>query len=362
MPKDHYRTLGVKRGASLDEIKQAYRKLAIKYHPDKNPTDRSAEERFKEITEAYDVLSREDRRREYDQQGQASGQRKPRPRDSSQGQTSRWRTPRAPRSTPRRNASFDKLNNLFESIFERNHRRAETSGPARGRDITQEVHFPFDEALEGCQKRIKVRYAVSCRYCQGSGIPADARMQICRQCRGKGTISIPRGKFLAEQVCSSCDGQGQMSSSRCSHCDGKGERERIHELRIKVPPGSRDGARLRFRGEGQPGVQGGPPGDLYVVIRVEQHRFLKRRGDDVHCEITIEFKQAILGATLKITTLDGEAKLVIPPGTQPGQVLKLKGLGFPKKGGFGQGDQFVRVQITIPKTITDEQRRLLERF
>ncbi len=353
MSKDYYAILKIKRGASLEEIKQAYRKLAVKYHPDKNPNDTNAEERFKEITEAYDVLSDERRKTEYDQQAKTS---------SSYGHAKRWGRPRTVRDVSKRNSSFNKLNHLFESIFERNRRRREASGPSRGRDITQELSFSFDEAVTGCQKRVKVRYPVECRHCHGTGIPLGMRMHICSNCRGTGTVSVPRGKFLAEQICSYCSGKGQISSDSCSYCQGTGERKKVREIRIKIPPGSKDGTRLRFRGEGQPGVQGGPPGDLYVVIRVDPHRFLRRRGNDVHCEVTIDFQYAILGTTIKITTLDGQANFVIPPGTQPGQVFKLKGLGFPRSSGLGRGDQFVRVQVTIPKSLSPHQRKLIEQF
>ena len=353
MEKDYYRLLGVKRQASSEEIKQAYRKLAIKYHPDKNPQNREAEERFKEITEAYDVLSNPRRRAEYDQKRASS---------NAWMQANRRRSSRPSRETARRGRSFDGLSHLFESIFERNRRWRGGSGPARGQDITQEISLSFDEAANGCQKRLHVRYTVECRYCDGTGIPPGSRVSVCPRCRGTGTISVPRGKFLADQFCTLCSGKGRVASEVCSHCRGKGEREKLRDIRIKIPAGSKDGTRLRFRGEGKPGIQGGPPGDLYVVIKVASHRFLKRRGDDVHCEVTVDFTHAILGTTLRVTTLDGHAKLAIPPGTQPGQVFKLKGLGFPKANGLGRGDQFVRVQVSIPKHLTPHQRELIEQI
>jgi molecular chaperone DnaJ len=344
-PRDYYEVLGVPRNASEQEIKSAYRKLALKHHPDRNPGDKDAEERFKEAAQAYGVLGDPEKRRRYDTFGHAAVAGA-----GSQG------------FDPTIFADFgDILGDFFGfgDVFGRRTR----GGPRHGADLRYNLELRFEEAVFGTETSIQFPRAEPCRTCSGSGAAPGSGPSTCSSCGGRGQVTFQQGFFSVARTCGRCRGSGRVITSPCKDCRGEGQVSAERKLQIKIPAGVDTGSQLRMSGEGEPGFQGGPPGDLYVFVRVEEHPFFRRDGFDLLCEVPISFCQAALGATLDVPTADGgRTKLTIPEGTQTGTVLRLRGQGVPHLGARGRGDLHVGVRVVVPTKLSSDQRRLLEQL
>lgn len=359
--KDYYEVLGIKKEASGDEIKSSYRKLVKKYHPDKNPGDKVAEQRFKEVQEAYDVLSDPQKRSEYDQMKEAEK------RGFNFGDIgdvfSQGRQP-----SSRGGSGFDigdlgGLGDIFSRFFDRGERvRSSRYGPTRGSDITYEVEVHFERAMSGWETTIDIPREEDCPTCKGTGAQPGSKTETCPMCNGSGMVESVQGGFALSRPCPQCYGRGTIISEPCRTCSGRGQIQQTRRISVKIPPGADDGMRIRVPGQGEAGVAGGPRGDLYIIPRIMGHRFFKRKGDDIYCDVNIDFIQAILGVTLMVSTIDGKVKLKIPSGTQPGALLRLKGRGAKRKDGLSRGDQFVKVNVSLPKYINPKQRELLRQF
>jgi len=345
MARDYYEILGVDRSASQDEIKKAYRRLALKYHPDKNPGDKNAEERFKEISEAYQVLSDPEKRRQYDQMGHEA---------FVHGQ----RAGGGPAVDP-----FDLFSQVFGgSIFDAFFgagARAERA-PQEGADLRYDLEIDFEEAVFGADKEITIPRTETCERCRGTGCEPGTSRIHCSRCGGTGQIAMTQGFFSIRQRCPMCQGTGEIIQNPCRQCHGRGEVRRTKRLKIHIPAGVDTGARLRLAGEGEPGRHGGPRGDLYVVLHVREHEFFKRDGQDIHCEVPVPVTVAALGGSITVPTISGPAEVRIPPGTQSGRILRLRGKGVPSLKGYGRGDQYVHVLVETPVNLTSEQRRILQ--
>ena len=358
--KDYYEVLGVKKDASADEIKKAYRALAKKYHPDKNPNDKVAEEHFKEIQEAYDVLGDPPKRAEYDQLRDAE-------RRGFSFRDMGDIFSRGRRGNSRTGAGFGfedlgGLGDLFSRFFDRGERvRSSRYGPTRGNDITIELDVPFENAISGWDTVVTVPREEDCPTCRGTGAQPGTSTQTCPECDGSGTVQSVQGGFALSRPCPRCYGRGTIIEVPCKTCEGRGQVQQTRRISIKIPPGVDDGMKIRVPGQGEAGVAGGPRGDLYIIPRITGHRFFRREGDNIYCDVTIDFTQAILGVTLMVSTIDGRVRLKIPVGTQPGALLRLKGRGIKRRDG-NRGDQFVKVNVSLPKYITPKQRELLEQF
>ncbi len=351
MPQSYYDVLGVSKNASDDEIKEAYRDLAMEYHPDRNPEKENAEEKFKEISEAYDVLSDPEKRKVYDRYGKEGLER--RTGHSGGG-----------RSAEDIFESFSEVfgqGNIFEEFFGsgRQSKRKRASGPALRVDKT----ISFEEAAFGTEKEISVRRNNTCPECNGDRTADGSSMDTCPSCGGKGVISQSQGFFSVQRTCPRCRGEGEILENPCRTCGGSGLKKEEKEVTVKIPQGVEDQTRLRVQGEGdlEPGVS--RRGDLYVDISVEDHEFFKRRGNDVICEIPISFSQASLGDEITVPTLEGDEALVtVPPGTQPGTMLRLEEEGIPDVRTGRRGDQLIQVNINVPESLTSEQEELLKEW
>lgn len=353
--RDYYEVLGVDRGAGEEEIKKAYRKLAVKYHPDKNPGDKSAEEKFKELSEAYEALSDPQRRAAYDQYGHAAFD--PRARAGGGFRGGGFHDP------------FEIFREVFGgagggSIFDElfGGDRSDPSGPQRGSDLRYDMEISFEEAVQGCEKEVPVTKPDTCETCRGSGAEPGSSTKTCSTCGGRGQVVSSRGIFSIAQTCPRCEGAGRVVEKPCRACRGAGRRERTSKIKIRVPPGVESGSRLRSVGNGEGGVRGGPPGNLYVVLHVKPHEIFQRDGDDLICEVPIHFVQAALGADIQVPTLTGKASIKVPPGTQTGTVFRLKGRGIPNVQGYGVGDLHVRVHVEVPAHLNAAQRAKLQEF
>lgn len=342
--RDYYEVLGVERGASSQEIKKAYRRLAVKYHPDKNPNDPSAEESFKQAAEAYSVLSDEDKRAVYDRYGHEGL-----------------------RSGPQINTDiFREFTDIFGggSIFEElfgDFFGGRRSRAARGSDLRYDLEITFEEAVHGTETRILVPRAELCDVCGGSGAKPGTQKRPCPTCGGHGQVRMQQGFLVVARPCGHCRGTGQIIPDRCPTCSGTGQVARERELTLKIPAGVDSGSRLRLTGEGEAGARGGPPGDLYVVLAVKPHKLFRREGDDIYLELPITFPQAALGTEVEVPTIDASAVVSIPEGTQSGTIVKLRGKGVSRLGG-GRGDQLVVVNVVTPAKLSKEQRALLEKL
>jgi molecular chaperone DnaJ len=348
--RDYYEALGVPKTASADELKSAFRQAARKYHPDVNK-EHDAEEKFKEINEAYAVLSDEQKRAAYDRFGHAGVQ-------NNGGMP------------PDFSVDFA---DLFSELFGfggmggmgRQGRRSQNM-PQRGADLQMKVELAFEEAVFGLEKEFEYVHDETCSHCQGRGAEPGTSPTRCATCGGSGEVRQARQTILGSMVqvsaCPTCNGAGEVINSPCRTCNGRGLERKTRRKVVSVPAGVDTGTQIRLAGEGQPGANGGPNGSLYLVIEVQPHRYFRRRGDDVHLDLDINIAQATLGTEVEIPTVDGPAQLKIPAGTQPGKVLRLKAKGVPHLRSAGRGDQLVVVNITIPKTLTNEQRKLFEQL
>jgi molecular chaperone DnaJ len=346
MRRDYYETLGVERSASDEEIKKAYRKLALKYHPDKNPGDKGAEDRFKEIGEAYQVLCDPERRAAYDRFGHAAFEQ-----GGGFG------------GFDFAGGFEDILGDLFGDFFgTRRGGRGGRSRARRGQDLQYQLDVTFEEAARGCEKTLSIPRLTRCATCNGSGAKPGTRPTQCPQCHGSGQIRFQQGFFAIAKTCGTCNGQGTVIASPCTDCNGGGARRRTHTLNVRIPPGVDTGSRLKLRGEGESGGNGGPAGDLYVLIRVAEHPVFVRDGVDVVCEVPVSFVQAALGTEVEIPSLDGPQNLKVPGGTQSGRLFRLRGLGVPDLNGYGRGDLVVRLVVETPRKLSARQRELLEEF
>jgi molecular chaperone DnaJ len=341
--RDYYEVLGVPRNASEQEVKSAYRKQALRNHPDRNPGDKQAEERFKEAAEAYGVLGDPEKRRRYDAYGHAGLG------GGAQG------------FDPTIFADFgDILGDLFGfgDLFGR--RRA---GPRRGSDLRYNLELSFLEAAFGADTNIQIPRIETCKTCGGNGAAPGTTPSTCSSCGGAGQVTFQQGFFSVARTCSRCRGSGKSIGNRCKDCDGQGQVPAERKLQIKIPPGVDTGSQLRITGEGEAGLAGGPPGDLYVVVRVQEHPFFRSEGSHLLCDIPINITQATLGATLDVPTLEGgQAKVQIPEGTQSGSSFRIRGHGIPRLGSKGRGDLHVTVHVVVPTRLTAEQRKLLEQL
>jgi molecular chaperone DnaJ len=341
--RDYYEVLGVERGSDAPTIKSAYRKLAMKFHPDKNPGDKAAEDNFKEASEAYEVLSDPDKRARYDQFGHSKG--------GFEGFGG------APFGGGNINEIFS---DLFGEMFGGGRGRRSQRG--RGADLRFNLEVRFEDAAFGCEAQVKIKKPKRCEACHGQGSKPGSAPRTCPTCHGSGEVRLTQGFFSIARPCSQCGGSGRVITDPCATCKGAGAIEQESQLTVKVPPGVDAGTRLKLTGEGEPGENGGPNGDLYVTLHVKEHPIFTREDTEVLCEVPISVAQAALGATLEVPTLDGREKLKIPAGTQTGKMFRLKGKGIPALNGYGRGDQHIRVIVETPTNLTREQRDLLEKF
>ena len=345
-----YDTLGVKKGASADEIKKAYRKLAAKYHPDKNPGDAAAEEKFKEVQNAYDTLSDGEKRKQYDTFGSANGRRTTGfdPRDFGGGNFTI--------------NDLGDLGDLFGGIFNRGQgARARRPQPERGADIEIAVSLSFEDSLRGLETKIPVEVTTACRECGGTGAEPGTSPVICPECNGRGVVSESQGLFALSQPCPRCRGNGTVVEKPCKKCKGSGRERRTRRYTVKIPAGVKDGTRIRLKGKGEIGEGGGPAGDLFVVTRVEPSKRFERRGADLVIEVPVTYTEAALGATVEVPTPYGErVSLKVPAGTQDGRQLRIRGHGAPKLDGSGKGDLIARLRVSVPKKLSKKEREALE--
>lgn len=342
--RDYYEVLGVARGASDDELKKAYRRCAMKFHPDRNPGDHAAEAAFKECKEAYEVLSDGNKRRMYDAHGHAAfehgmgGMGGGGPGGPDMG---------------------DIFGDIFGNIFGGAGGGGRTA--RRGADIGYVLELDLEEAVAGIERRIEIPTLGECEHCHGSG-SEDGKVETCTTCQGRGQVRIQRGIFAMQQSCPHCAGRGQIVQNPCGTCHGAGRVEETKVLSVKIPPGVDNGDRIRLSGEGEAGPAGTPAGDLYVEVRVREHPIFQRDGDDLHCEVPIRISQAALGDTVRVATLGGEAEIRIPAETQTGKLFRLRGKGVRSVRSRSEGDLYCRVVVETPVNLTADQRKLLEQF
>jgi len=346
--RDYYEVLGVGREATDQQIKSAYRKLALQHHPDRNPGDKQAEEQFKEAAEAYAVLADAEKRQLYDRFGHAGV--------SGAGAGAGGFDPTVFADF---SDIFAGLGDVFGfgDIFGSRRRRG---GPQRGADLRYDLEITFDESARGAETTIQIPREETCETCTGSGAAPGTTAETCSQCRGSGQLRYQQGFLTVERPCSNCRGTGKTIAKPCTACRGAGRIGRERKLTVKIPAGIATGQRLRLYGEGEHGSAGGPPGDLYVVVHVQEHSFFHREDDDLYCELPMSFPTLALGGTVKVPTLDDREDLHIPAGTQPGARFKLRGKGMPNVSGRGRGDLHVIARVAVPKKLNKEQKQLLE--
>jgi molecular chaperone DnaJ len=351
-----YDTLGVSKSASPDEIKKAYRKLARQYHPDKNPGDESAEERFKDVQTAYDVLSDDEKRKAYDRFGRTGGY----------GANGRAPGPGGA------NANFDfggfdvgDLGDLFGGLFGGAARGGASRArrqPVKGADVEAQVQLSFEDSLAGAEVKVPVEMTTACRECGGTGAQPGTAPVICPECNGRGVKAESQGLFALSQPCPRCRGNGTVIEKPCPACHGSGRERRIKTYTVKIKPGVKDGTRIRLKGKGEPGENGGPAGDLVVLTRVTPSQTYERRGDDLVVQAPVSFATAALGGSVEVPTPGGTVSLKIPAGSEDGKLLRIKGRGAPKLSGGGKGDVLARVRIQVPKRVGKKERELLEQL
>lgn len=374
---NYYQTLGVSETASIDEIKKAYRKLAKKYHPDANPNDRQAESKFKEISEAYGVLSDQAKRQQYDtirKYGSSFGGQGPGGFQGAPGEGFSFDDimsmfNRGQRQGNQRGGTtdgFGSFADIFSSLFGGQSGgfggfdNQSANAPQRGTDILTDIEISFEESVKGGQKTIRINIEQSCDSCHGSGITPGSQTSICPECNGRGNVTFSQGSFAVSRPCPRCLGRGKIVGNPCRKCSGRGVIFGPKTIKIKIPKGVESGQKIRLKGLGNPGQNGGPAGDLYLKIAISGHEYFWREGKDIYCLVPINIKQAVLGGKVRVRTMTGQVELAIPPGTSSGQKFRLKDQGLNLKG--SRGDQYVEVKVEIPKKLSPEQQKLFEQF
>lgn len=355
--KGYYETLGIKRNATENEIKKAYRKLARKYHPDLNPGDKTAEEKFKQIQEAYDVLSDKEKRRQYDTFGHAA---------FGTGHGSGYSHAGGRGAGGFDFSQFDLENfgkggfgDIFGDLFGRKG-RPKQDAPQKAKDLQYSMEIDFQDAIKGLTTEISLQRESNCPSCHGSGMRAGSRKEACPECRGSGEKGF--GILGYSAPCTRCGGTGQVNLNPCFSCGGKGRSLRAERVAVKIPPGVDTGSKVRLTGKGEEGKNGSENGDLYILIKVRNHSFFERKGDDIYCELPITISEAALGAKIEVPTVDGITVMTIPPGTQSGQVFRLKEKGAARLKSPGRGDQYVKVKIVYNKNLNAKLKELLKEF
>jgi molecular chaperone DnaJ len=345
--RDYYDVLGVSRDADDSALKKAYRKIALDSHPDRNPGNKEAEDRFKEASEAYAILSDSEKRRAYDRFGFAgvgAGGPGAGPDFGDLGNFT------------------DVFNDLFGDLFGQRGAGRRRGRGQRGADLRYNLEIDLTDALNGLESKLRIPKMRPCKVCEGSGQKPGTSPESCSRCRGTGQLMFQQGFFRISRPCDECGGAGEIVRHRCSECRGAGRTEASQTISVTIPPGIEEGQRLRLAGEGEAGIAGGPPGDLYVVVSIRPHPLFERDGMDLHCEVPVPFVQAALGAEIEVPTLEGKVTLRVPEGTQSGTVMRLRGKGLPALRSSARGDQLVRIFVEVPTRITDRQRELLEQF
>ncbi|MEA4897942.1 molecular chaperone DnaJ [Bacillota bacterium Meth-B3] len=353
--RDYYEVLGLTKSASDAEIKKAYRQMAKKLHPDVNPGDKQAEEKFKELNEAYEVLSDAQKKARYDQFGH-----------EQPGQGYGYGGFEGFGGFGGGGASFGGFDDIFSAFFGGGATGGQHSGPMQGDDLRYEVTLSFEEAAKGCSKDINLTRRETCTACHGSGAKEGTQPQTCSACRGAGQVRVtqntPFGRIQNVRACDACHGTGKVIKDPCLKCGGQGQVRVTKRRTVKIPAGIDDGQVIRVSGQGEAGVRGGPPGDLQVLVRVKPHKYFTRRGTDLHCAVPVSLTQAALGAEIDVPTLDAPIKYAVPEGTQPGTVFRIKGQGIPSLRSGAKGDLFIEINVEVPKKLTDKQKDLLRQF
>ena len=358
--RDYYEILGVSKNATFEEIRKAYRTLAIKHHPDKHQGDKKAEEKFKEISEAYEILSDDNKKATYDRFGHEGL------KGTFGGGGFNWQN----------FTHFSDLEDIFGNlgdilggfglggdVFGGGYGRRRKTGPTKGRDLERRINIEFAEAALGVEEEVEITRNDSCTTCKGTGASPGTKDTVCTHCGGRGQISTSSGFFNIMRTCNKCGGSGRIIKDPCKDCRGSGKIRVSRKIKVKIPAGVSTGIRLRVSGEGDAGERGGPRGDLYVVIHAKDHELFKRHNNDIYCELKINFTQAVFGADVNVPTLTGDVKLKIPKGTQVGKIFRLRGMGVPDiMSGSGKGDELVRISIDIPKNLNSEQMESLRKF
>jgi len=354
--QDYYDLLGAAKGSTEEDLKKAYRKKAVQFHPDKNPGNKEAEEMFKKVSEAYEVLKDTDKRAAYDRYGHAAFQQGGGQRGPSGG-------------------GFHDPSDMFREVFGQQGGGAggifeeffgggggQSGGAGRGADLRYDLEISLEEAAHGSEKEISFRKLGQCGHCHGNGAEPGSKRTTCHTCRGAGQVTTSRGFFHVRQACPTCHGSGHRFEKVCAKCSGDGRVNETAKINVKIPPGVDTGNKLRSSGNGEAGTMGGEAGDLYIVVHVKDHEVFERQGDDLFCEIPIKFTLATLGGSIHVPTLQGKAALKIPGGTQSGTTFRLKGRGLPHLRGNAHGDQLIRVQVEVPTHLSTEQKKFLEEF
>lgn len=347
--RDFYETLGVTKGASADDIKKAYRKLAMQYHPDKNPGDKEAEHTFKEINEAYDVLKDDQKRAAYDRYGMGAFEGAGAGGPGGFGGGGDF------------SASFS---DIFEDLFgDFMGARQRSSGPARGADLRYNLEISLEEAFKGKQESIRVATSVTCDTCSGSGGANGAKPVTCTACNGAGRLRAQQGFFTVERTCATCGGSGKVIKDPCKKCAGSGRMRKEKTLAVTIPAGVEEGTRIRLSGEGEVGARSGPPGDLYIFLSIKPHPIFRREGADIHCRVPIRMTVAAMGGSIEVPTIDGSrARVQVPPGTQTGDQFRLRSKGMSVMRSSARGDMYIHAQVETPRNLTTRQKELLKDF